>query len=148
MLGAAYYSDSAIQVTDQWVKMKDTAYQVADIKSVKLAKVPIDPLLRLARILIISGLLVALVVGVTYLMILSQGMEGNLIITFIGILAVNNLVIGLLLREFRKPEYLYVLTLSGPFGKRDAIGSRDEGYVRRIADAINDAVRNYRRAKH
>ena len=143
MLRPAYYSDATIQVTDDWVKMRDRAYPMSDIKSAQISKVPVDALLSLSRLLIRSGFVVAIMMGALYLSLAMQGAEDiSIIIIILGVLAVQNIVVGLLIKEFRKPDYVYVVKLHGTVGKQAAVISKDQEYAQEVAIAINTAVRN------
>ena len=143
MLRPAYYSDATIQVTDEWVKMRDRAYPMSDIKSAQISKVTADSLLVLSRILLRSGFVVALMMGALYLALTMRGDEEiSIVIVILGVLAVQNMVVGLLIKEFRKPDYVYVVKLHGTVGKQEAVTSKDPEYAQEVAMAINTAVRN------
>ncbi len=144
MFDYIYYSDDKIQVTDDWVKLNDLAYPVADIKSARLSKVCDDPLLPWARVLVSSGLLTFVVAIAAYAASVTQGKDLTLVIVAVGMLAALNLGAGLLMREFHKPEYRYVVSIRGPFGKTTAVESGDESYVRKVVAAIHKATSKYR----
>lgn len=144
MFDYVYYSDDKIVVTDDWVKLDNLAYPVADIKSARLSRMSEDPLLPWARVLVASGLLTFMVAIMAYFASISQGRDLTWVLAGIGILAALNLGAGLFIRELRKPQYVYVVSIRGPFGKTTAVQSKDERYVRKVGAAIHKATRNYR----
>lgn len=148
MKSETFYADNLIQVTDEWIKMRETAYQVADIKSARLEKVTRDPLISLGSILAWSGLGILLMTLIAYVGNAVPGQDTNPVIILFAILGLHNLAIGMLIREFRKPEYTYIVRLNGTFGKTEALGSKDESYAQKIIEAINLAVRRNRLRHH
>ena len=139
-----YYADNSIQVTDEWVKLNNLAYPISDIRAAKLSKVSNDPVRAWARPLIWSGALIFIGVFWAYFAAVDEGKDLSGLVTLVGLLAAINLVVGLIIKEFRKPQYVYVASIVGKFGRTTAVESKDEGYVRRVVEAIRKAIRNYR----
>lgn len=144
MFGDTYYSDSQVQVTDEWIKLKDKAYPVSAIKSAKLAKLYSDPLVVWSRPLKWSGALFLLASFGAYFIASARAADLTLLIGALALLGVQNFIIGYLIGESRQPDYTYVLALRGRFGKANALVSKDESYIQDVLQAILEVMRMYR----
>ncbi len=140
-----YYSDPTIQITENWVKFNGTAYPVADIKSATLNRVVVHPLLTLARALNMSGWVLAIGAAFVYIAARSQGGGVTSLLIALGLIGLFNLALGKLIKEFRKPDYVYQVRLKGSFGNVAVLGTRDLDHAERVVEDINMAVRYHRR---
>lgn len=119
-----YFSDDRVTITKTHATIDGKTYTVSDISSAQMAKRP--P----ARNLPITLIAIGFVSGLAA----SSGESGFLY----GSIAVTFLVLGVLLFVSQRDRYAVQITLAS--GKVDALLSRDQEYVRRIVDALNQAI--------
>jgi hypothetical protein len=119
-----YFSDDKVTITKTHATIDGKTYTVSDVSSVQMAKRP--PARNLPITLIAIGFISGLAAF--------SGESGFLY----GSIAVMFLVLGVLLFVSQHDRYAVQITLAS--GKVDALLSRDQEYVRRIVDALNQAI--------
>lgn len=135
-----YYSDSAVQVSSEWVKLGGKIFSVAEIDSVKMRSAQSDATRELPYFLMIAGSIT------TFVLLNVQQIFPRDWQTLMPRILMAGLVIGLLglalllLQTFLKSEYLYAVKLSGSFGHAIPFASDDQRYVHKIISAIEVAM--------
>ena len=119
-----YFSDDKVTITKTHATIDGKTYTVSDVGSVRMAKRP--P----ARNLPITLIAIGFVSGLAAFSGESGFLYGSIAVTF--------LVLGVLLFVSQHDRYAVQITLAS--GKVDALLSRDQEYVRRIVDALNQAI--------
>ncbi len=136
----SYYSDSAVQVSNEWVKLGGKIYSVAEIDSVKMRSAQSDATRELPYFLMIAGSII------TFVLLNLQQIFPNEWEEFVPRVLILGLLIGiaglglLLLQTFLKSDYLYAIKLSGTFGDALPFASDDPRYVQKIISAIKLAI--------
>jgi len=120
----AYFSDDKVTITKTHATIDGKPYTVGDISSVQMAKRP--PARNLPITLIAIGFMSGLA---------AFGGESRFLY---GSVAVMFLVLGVLLFVSQHDRYAVQINLTS--GKVDALLSRDQEYVQRIVDALNQAI--------
>lgn len=130
MSEVVYYSDDAVQVTGEWVKLGDKTYRISDITA---AQVSWGSAYRYRWLMIVVALAWVAVWAVRLLL----PEVGSTIPAFLSTLLLLAWF-GLVLLGMRRT---YRVWLMGSFGKVDVFSSRDRAYIQKIVDAINASVR-------
>lgn len=142
MADMTYYSDSAVQVSSEWVKLGGKIYPVGEIESVKMRSAQSDATRELPYFLMIAGSII------TFLLLNLQEIFPRDWEALLPRILMVGLGIGLaglgilLLQTFRKQQYLYAIKLSGSFGHATPFASDDLRYVQKIISAINVAIQD------
>jgi hypothetical protein len=135
-----YYSDSAVQVSNEWVKLGGKIYSVSEIDSVKMRSAQSDPTRELPYFLMIAGSIT------TFVLLNLQQMFPKDWESLVPRVLIFGLLVGiaglglLLLQTFLKSDYLYAIKLSGTFGDALPFASDDQRYVQKIINAIKLAI--------
>ena len=135
-----YYSDSAVQVSNEWVKLGGKIYSVSEIDSVKMRSAQSDATRELPYFLMIAGSIT------TFVLLNIQQILPNNWEEFVPRVLILGLLVGiaglglLLLQTFFKSDYLYAIKLSGTFGDALPFASDDQRYVQKIISAIKLAI--------
>src|SRR5688500_8971724 len=135
-----YYSDSAVQVSNEWVKLGGKIYAVAEIDSVKMRAAQSNATREVPYFLMIAGSITTFV-----LLNIQEIFPSDWEVLMPRILMLG-LIIGLaglgllLLQTFLKSDYLYAIKLTGAFGEVIPFASDDQRYVQKIINAINLAM--------
>jgi hypothetical protein len=120
----AYFSDDKVTITKTHATIDGKTYTVSGVSSVRMAKRP--P----ARNLPITLIAIGFISGLAAFSGESEFLYGSIAVMF--------LVLGVLLFVSQHDRYAVQITLAS--GKVDALLSRDQEYVRRIVDALNQAI--------
>jgi len=135
-----YYSDSAVQVSNEWVKLGGKIYSVAEINSVKMRSAQSDATREVPYFLMIAGSIT------TFVLLNIQQVFPKEWEALMPRILMLGLIIGLaglgllLLQTFLKSDYLYAIKLSGAFGDVIPFASDDQRYVHKIISAIEVAM--------
>jgi hypothetical protein len=135
-----YYSDSAVQISNEWVKLGGKIFSVAEIDSVKMQSAQSDVTRELPYFLMIAGSIT------TFVLLNLQQMFPNDWDALVPRILMLGLLVGivglgiLLLQTFLKSDYLYAIKLSGTFGEALPFASDDQRYVQKVYGAIKLAL--------
>ena len=139
-----YYSDNSTKITDEWAKLGGKSFRIADLQSVVVCTTQTDSARNLPTFLIVAGSL--LMFGVTNLQNFFPIEWEGLVPTahMLGILiALAGLTI-LTIQMVLKSDYIYMVSMSGTFGNACPFASDDEQYVRKVAAALQTALKDRR----
>jgi len=137
MPDTTYYSDSAVQVSNEWVKLGGKIYAVAEIESVKMRAAQSNAMRDVPYFLMIAGSMITFV-----LLNIREVFPNDWEVMMPRILMLG-IIIGvsglglLLLQTFLKSDYLYAIKLTGSFGEVTPFASDDQRYVQKIISAID-----------
>jgi len=137
MTDTTYYSDSAVQVSNEWVKLGGKIYAVAEIESVKMRAAQSNAMRDVPYFLMIAGSMITFV-----LLNIREVFPNDWEVMMPRILMLG-IIIGvsglglLLLQTFLKSDYLYAIKLTGSFGEVTTFASHDQRYVQKIISAID-----------
>jgi multisubunit Na+/H+ antiporter MnhC subunit len=123
------YTDTNVSVSTSRVIISGTTYALRNITSVKMTFTPAKQGCAIA--LIIVGALGAL-----------GGLASK--DGVVPALIVGAIVIGLGVLWFRAAKPDYHVTIASSSGEGNALTARDKGYIKKIVDAINEAIVRYR----
>lgn len=140
MAEITYFSDSAVQVSSDWVKLGGKIYSVNDIKSVKVRSAQPAIVRDLPYLLMIAGSITTFLL-LNIQQIFPSDWEDLMPAFLIAGLGIALVGLGVLIvQSFLRTDYLYAVSLSGSFGKVSPFASDDPHYVNTVASAINNAI--------
>lgn len=124
------YSDSNVSVTTTRVMIGDTTYALRNITSVRMADTP-------GRI---GCAITLLILGIVLLIGAFSGVGEK----DAGGLVIAGVVIGLAVLWLFGARTKYHVVISSASGEAKALTSRNERYIQRIVNSINEAIVKYR----
>ena len=124
------YQDRNVTVTTSRVTFADKTYALANITSVEVSKEKPRHLLSWALILF-GGL------GTCFYVVIAPQAEGGALCIMIALVIV---AVGLLVYYLQSKNAEYTVMLSSSASEIQATSSKDEAYVKRVAQAIRDAI--------
>jgi len=135
-----YYSDGAIRITNARAVLGGKSYAMANITSVAMWKRPAN---RTPGVVIaIVGLLITLCACCPASFTLgssdSDAAASGLLFVGVGLLGLLGLVAGIVIAAIAKPSY--VVRLGSASGETDALVSKDQEYIQKIVNAVNEAI--------
>jgi len=125
-----YYNDGKVTITNARAVIGGKTYAMANITSVSATEKP--PKRLLAGVFIVLGALLALAGLMDFI---SSGMDSGA-----GALVIGALGAGLGLLAWRASKTMYQVTVGSASGETHALTSQDQDYVRKVVDAMNQAI--------
>ncbi|HKP54669.1 MAG TPA: DUF6232 family protein [Chloroflexia bacterium] len=141
-----YYSDSSTKITGEYARLGGKSYRLADLTSVSVSATQTDRARNVPSFLIVVGSL--LMFSVTNLQrFFPVALEDMIPATSVlGMLIALAGLTVLIMQMVMKTDHIFILSINGTFGSACPFASDDEEYVRKIAQALNLAIKDRRSA--
>jgi hypothetical protein len=128
-----------VQITEEWVQLGSKTYLTSDIKSARMLSVWADPARDVAYATGSGGLILFLgAINVVNGRFVSGGWAvAAAIVAVIGLLLSIVGMLVMMSQLLRGPNYVYIVSLRGSFGRETAYASPDRAHVEKIVSDIN-----------
>jgi hypothetical protein len=123
------YSDNNVSVTTSRIMIRGTTYALRNITSVKMTITP-------AR----QGCAVALIVAGVICAATALGSKSGAA----PALALGGLIAGVGILGFFSSKPEYHVTIASSSGEVRALSAKNEAYIKKVVDAVNEAIVRYR----